>query len=202
METNTSNPESRAPDVGEAPTRVLVQTKTHLVPGDGYHKRCLFMLDLICQRTWNRDFDPKQHRWNVRGALFGYDHHPCYFLVDHGQSSNDEDITVLWYHWDGKSLNFIPQPLPKKIQSKLKEYPFTRPSIKDIPKPHRPLDPVSRRESIQRKLYSDMSLSDGDVEFLRQHPEDEQWIKDNIESRFWSKLESFTHSPNGKGKLA
>lgn len=104
METNTSNPESRAPDVGEAPTRVLVQTKTHLVPGDGYHKRCLFMLDLICQRTWSRDFDPKQHRWNVRGALFGYDNHPCYFLVDHGQSSNDEDITVLWYHWDGKSL--------------------------------------------------------------------------------------------------
>jgi hypothetical protein len=92
------------------PTRILVQTKTHLVPGDDYHQRCLFMLDLICQHHWKRDFHPGQDRWSVYGARFGYDKRRCYFLVDHGQSTTDDDIMLLWYQWTGESLSepFVP----------------------------------------------------------------------------------------------
>ena len=73
------------------PIRILVQTKTSLVPGEGYHERCMFMLNTICQHHWNRDFDLAQDRWNVYGAQFGYDNRDCYFLIDHGQSLSDKD---------------------------------------------------------------------------------------------------------------
>ena len=107
MEATASVPKDTTPHLEEnstKPTRVLVQTKTHLVPGGDYDERLLFMLDLICQHHWNRDYDPDQDRWSVYGARFGYDNRRCYFLVDHGQSSTDDDIPVLWYQWTGESL--------------------------------------------------------------------------------------------------
>jgi hypothetical protein len=107
METTASKPEGTATHLernSTAPQRILVQTETHLVPGDDYHQRCLFLLDLICQLHWNRDFDPDQDRWSVYGAWFGYVNRPCYFLVDHGQTLNDDDVPILWYEWTGGSL--------------------------------------------------------------------------------------------------
>ncbi|QPH15599.1 hypothetical protein C2857_000039 [Epichloe festucae Fl1] len=151
------------------------------------------MLDLICQRTWNRDFDPKQDRWNVYGARFGCDNRRCYFLVDHGKSLCDSDVTVRWYQWDGESLNFVPQVLPLEIQAKLKQYPFTPPSIQDMSKTRCPPDSFAKQQSIRTKLRSDMSLSDSDIACLRQYLKERQWIKDHIESRFCSKIESIAN---------
>ena len=91
------------------PIRILVQTKTHLVPGDEYAERVDRMRNLICQHHWNRDFDWNQDRWNVYGADFGFDDRNCYFLVDHGESPTDPPI--LWYSWTGESLLVIPGPL-------------------------------------------------------------------------------------------
>lgn len=107
METKAGVPKDAAPPLEEnsmEPTRVLVQTKTHLVPGKDYDERLLFMLDLICQRHWDRDFDPDKDRWSTYGTRFGYDNRRCYFLLDHGQSLSDGDVSVLWYQWTGESL--------------------------------------------------------------------------------------------------
>ncbi|KAK3938863.1 hypothetical protein QBC46DRAFT_389326 [Diplogelasinospora grovesii] len=91
----------------------------------------------------------------------------------------------------------MPQALPPEVQTKLKEYPFTRPSTQDMPKMP-PLDPVARRQSIRTKLRSDMSLSNNDVEFLREHPEEAKWLKDHIETRFGLKFESLANSRDGQ----
>jgi hypothetical protein len=107
METTVNEPKGTAPPLKEkpeGPTRILVQTQTHLVPGDDYGARCFFMLNLICQHHWNRDFVFGEDRWNSYGTQFGYDNLPCYFLVDHGQSATDHDVPILWYEWTGKSL--------------------------------------------------------------------------------------------------
>ncbi|PVH70447.1 hypothetical protein DL98DRAFT_564161 [Cadophora sp. DSE1049] len=170
-------PEGAAPHLGEkstGPIRILVQTKTHLHP----------------------DFDPDQDRWRVHGARFGCDKRHCYFLVDHGRSPTDDNVPVLWYQWTGESLKAMPEALPQEVQIKLRQYPFTRPSTKDMPKPP-PLDAATRRQSIRSKLHSDMSPSDSDFELMREHPKDARWLKDHIESRFWLKFESLAKSREG-----
>ncbi|POR31688.1 Uncharacterized protein TPAR_08097 [Tolypocladium paradoxum] len=193
--------QSITPDIGEdpgVPKRILVQTKTHLVPGDDYHQRCLFLLDVMCRHHWNRDFDPRQDRWSEYGAWFGYDNRRCYFLVDHGQSSADRHVPVLWYEWTGESLKAMPRFLPLELQTRLQEYPFNRPSRKDLPK-RPPLDACTRRQSIRSKLRSEMCLSDSDFEFMREHPEEARWLKEHIESRFWSKFEALANALNDQG---
>jgi hypothetical protein len=107
METTANEPKDTAPSLEEnltGPKRILVQTKTHLVPGDEYGKRCYFILDLVCQHHWNRNFVFGEDRWNSYGTEFGYDNRTCYFLVDHGQSATDDDVPVIWYQWTGESL--------------------------------------------------------------------------------------------------
>jgi hypothetical protein len=107
METTINEPKGTAQpfkEDPEGPKRILVQTQTHLVPGDDYGARCFFILNLICQHHWNRDFVFGEDRWNQYGAQFGYDRLTCYFLVDHGQSATNDDVPVLWYQWTGKSL--------------------------------------------------------------------------------------------------
>lgn len=88
----------------EPPQRILVQTKTHLVPGNGYHERQLFMMNLMCQLHWKRNYHPRQDRWYVRGARFAYKNRRCFFLIDHGHSSADDEVVVSWYKWNGDSL--------------------------------------------------------------------------------------------------
>lgn len=88
----------------EAPKRILLRSATHLVPGDEFMEKIMFMLDLICQHHWGRDFDRKHDRWSSFGARFGYPNRRCYFLLDHGQSLADEAVPVLWYEWMGESL--------------------------------------------------------------------------------------------------
>ena len=69
-----------------------------------------------------------------------------------------------------------------EVQVKLKEeYPFTRPKT-----PHkRP----PRRETVRSKLRCAMELSDADLKFMSDHPEDVEWLKDHVESRFSLKFE-------------
>lgn len=95
---------NRPPQAG--PVRILVQTVTHLVPGDEYAERVEYMRNLICQHHWKRDFDRDQDRWNVYGHHFGLRNRNCYFLIDHGHVDGESctDPPVLWYKWTGESL--------------------------------------------------------------------------------------------------
>jgi hypothetical protein len=88
------------------PTRMLVRTATQLVPGPGthYHSRVSQMLDIMCQYGWGGETVSREDRWAVYDAEFVYDNRRCYFLLDHGFAEENEEITTLWYQWDGKSL--------------------------------------------------------------------------------------------------
>lgn len=90
----------------DAPVRIVVQTKTHLVPGKDYYKRTDFMLNLICQQHWHRDmqFGPQSDRWDLYGGMFGYDNRDCFFPLDHGKADDDDAVPVLRYHWTGDRL--------------------------------------------------------------------------------------------------
>ncbi len=87
----------------------------------------------------------------------------------------------------------IPQALPPEIQFKLRAYPFTRPSFKDVPK-RGPLDAITRRQSIRSELHAEASLNDGDFEFLKEHLEEARRLKDHIENQFWLKFEALANS--------
>lgn len=100
-------PDRKAPT---GPVRILVTTATHLVPGDGYEWKLIFITNQICQYHWARDYDPSIDRWTSYGAQFGYDNRKCYILLDHGNDApeNDDDIPILWYRWTGDSLYEAP----------------------------------------------------------------------------------------------
>ncbi|KAK4032234.1 hypothetical protein C8A01DRAFT_41327 [Parachaetomium inaequale] len=73
--TNTANVEAvDATDAADhdRPVRILVQTTTHLVPGDksmGFGERVDGMVKLICHHVWQRDYDPlRERQWMHGGA--------------------------------------------------------------------------------------------------------------------------------------
>ena len=84
------------------PLRILVQTKTHLVQGADYHEKKWFILDMICQHHWKRDYIPVRDRWSAHGTKFGLTNRRCYFLLDHGETLDDNTVPVLWYEWTGE----------------------------------------------------------------------------------------------------
>ena len=107
MEITANESGATAPPLKEntmGPKRILVETKTHLVPGDEYGTKCHSMIHLICQHHWNRNFIFGEDRWYSYGTQFGYDNRTCYFLVDHGQSATGDDVPVVRYQWTGESL--------------------------------------------------------------------------------------------------
>ncbi|POR31237.1 Uncharacterized protein TPAR_08559 [Tolypocladium paradoxum] len=193
-----SVPQEEPGDLSARPLRILVQTKTNLVPGNDYAERVEFMRNLICQHHWNRDFDWHQDRWNAYGDEFGYENRSCYFLIDHCHGESPDNPPVLWYKWTGKSLIAIQQALPAKIQAKLKEYPFSRRPIQRLPKE---APAPTRRQIIRSKLRRDMTILDADVQFLVTHPEDARWLRDNIETRFWLKIQALCHFEQDEGIL-
>ncbi|KAK0764334.1 hypothetical protein N5P37_003733 [Trichoderma harzianum] len=182
------------------PVRILVQTVTSLVPGNDYWQRILYIRNIICQYHWNRDFDWDKDRWNSYGDDFGYENRNCYFLIDHGESA--EDPPILRYKWTGKLLIAIPEPLPEEIQSKLEKHPFPRQPRQPTKRSRKPtpgkLDAKAHRRIIQSNLRRDAIIIDESIEFLATHPEDARWLKDNIEARFWSKIQSLLESRQGK----
>ncbi|TRX96867.1 hypothetical protein FHL15_002173 [Xylaria flabelliformis] len=116
------------------PVRILVETTTHLVPGELYSERINGMRNVICHYHWGRAFDDATDRCYVYG-LGGADDlrserdqsRVCFFLVDSGETlSERENPPVLRYRWTGKKLVYIRRALPAVVVAKLKEYPFMR----------------------------------------------------------------------------
>ncbi|KAF4973625.1 hypothetical protein FZEAL_9269, partial [Fusarium zealandicum] len=178
-------------DTPARPVRILVQTVTHLVPGNHYGERVEYMRNLICQHHWNRDFDWDQDRWNIHGNDFAIPNRNCYFLIDHGHSEPSEDPPVLWYKWMGESLIAMQQALPRKVQRKLRDYPFSRRPIQRVrSEPSGRFDAATHRQIIRTKLRCDMIIIEDDLRFLRAHPEDASWLKNHIEPQLWMKIQS------------
>jgi hypothetical protein len=70
------------------------------------------------------------------------------------------------------------------IHAKLKEdFPFTY-----RPDPQRAKRPI--REIVKSRLYCDDNLPNSNMEFMREHPEDMQWLKTHVRPRFWRKFVS------------
>jgi hypothetical protein len=107
---NVSPPDqSPADPIPTGPLRILVQTKTHLVPGDFYGDKIERMRNLICQQVWGRDYIAGSDRWNSYGTEFGYENRTCFFLVDCGMTAEygeppTDDPKVIWYRWTGDTL--------------------------------------------------------------------------------------------------
>ena len=88
----------------EPPVRILVQTLTHLVPGNDSFERTDLILNRICQHHWNCDFSAPKFRWASYNTQFAINNRRCFFLIDYGESQNDDDVPVLSYEWTGDTL--------------------------------------------------------------------------------------------------
>ena len=165
------------------------------------------MQNLICQHHWNRDFQDRD-RWDAYGAKFGYSNRNCFFLLDHGETDDDSTVPILRYHWTGKYLyeslsrekkkqqkhdianagSFsipIKGDIPPKMLEKLKnESSFTRPPFEK-----RIMDDATKCKYIQIDLRSEIGLNDEQIKYLKEHPQQTEWLKNNTESRFWKIVE-------------
>lgn len=95
----------------DRPLRVLVQTKTQLVPGDKsteFRQRFEAMRRMICHHVWGRDFDQFRERFWSKGE-FDLNDRDCWFLVDHCDPSSelDPNLPLLRYRWTGTELSVV-----------------------------------------------------------------------------------------------
>jgi hypothetical protein len=95
----------------------------------------------------------------------------------------------------------IPYALPDSFQTRLREYPFTRPSKENLPKPPEKSD-IDLRGDIRYFLRDEKPLNGREITFLIKHPEHAEWIKDNIEPQFWAKAESSLKARQDEGSAA
>ncbi|RJE25272.1 hypothetical protein PHISCL_02422 [Aspergillus sclerotialis] len=117
-----------------------------------------------------------------QGAQFGLNNKRCFFLVDYSESENDDEVPVLYYEWTGESLKPLPQLANEpEVQTSLKdEVPFTqrrrmKPSNREPP-------PI--RRLVKSRLYSEQSIPESDLDYMREHPEDREWLKTHVRPRF------------------
>ncbi|KAF2785783.1 hypothetical protein K505DRAFT_290765 [Melanomma pulvis-pyrius CBS 109.77] len=174
----TASKTERSP---EPPVRILVETLTHLVPGNGSYERTYAILHRICQHHWDCDFTVPKFRYATYNCQFAINNRRCFFLVDYGKSQNDDDVPVLYYEWTGETL----KPLPRlatdpEIQAKLKEdLPFTRQRSK------REKREVPIRRLVKSRLHYEEYIKRSETDYMREHPEDIMWLKAHLRPRLW-----------------
>jgi hypothetical protein len=86
------------------PERIVVKAKARYVPGDEFEERCKLMKNLICQEILGRDFDGFQNRFYVYRGYFSFPDRSCFFLLDCGYTTTDDNVPISLYKWDGKSM--------------------------------------------------------------------------------------------------
>lgn len=82
-------------------TRILVQCKSHEMPGSNAEKNER-MANLACQKAWGRYFSDDQDRLVARGGYFLYNQR-CWLIIDNGPV-DAVDYTTLWYRWKKQEL--------------------------------------------------------------------------------------------------
>lgn len=142
------------------------------------------ILNRVCQYHWNCDFSVPRFRWASHNGQFALNNRRCFFLVDYGESQNDDEVPVLCYEWTGETLKPLPQlATDPEIQAKLKEeVPFTwQPSKREKPKLPIP-------KLIKSRLYCEEYIPISEMDYMREHPEDVKWLKDHLRPRLWTKF--------------
>ncbi|KAH6843404.1 hypothetical protein B0I37DRAFT_346917 [Chaetomium sp. MPI-CAGE-AT-0009] len=194
------------------PVRVLVQTQTHLVPGDkstDFGERYKAMLDLICQHVWQRGYDKFRERDWVYRAHFALDNVECWFLVDHHgpDPSPPQDPPIVWYRWTGSELFLtycysviIHDRPPSRVRRELRHYPFERVPhhllIEEYPRRRTPKVYKSRAEEMRVKrhmlhdtLLSNLCLTELLLRFVQDFPDAAEWVKARVPPEAWARLE-------------
>lgn len=54
------------------------------------------------------------------------------------------------------------------------------------------MDAAIQRQMIRTRLRTNMEIPERDFAFLREHPEDAEWLRDTVGPVLWSKLESLS----------
>ncbi|KAH6641262.1 hypothetical protein F5144DRAFT_463765, partial [Chaetomium tenue] len=163
------------------PLRVLVQTKTHLVPGDKSTyspTRMTEMENRICRHVWQRDQQQDSERMFSYNTYLMIDNLDCWFLVDHHgfDPRPDVDPPVLWYKWTGTELYKV---VPLHLRD---------------PKPERtPLSPAQeilrQRGSLWRTLAMGLGVLDRHIQFVKEHPDHAEWVKTHLPAELWGEVE-------------
>ncbi|KAL2127967.1 hypothetical protein VTI74DRAFT_9919 [Chaetomium olivicolor] len=186
---NTSDPDSAL--------RVLVQTQTHLVPGDKsteFGERYDAMVNLIFQHLWQREYDKFRERvWNYH-CHFALDNVECWFLVDHHgpNPSSPPDPPIICV--------MIRDPLPGRVRRDLRHYPFQRVAyhvlIQEYRKRRTPRVYKSRaeeicvkREMLRDTLLSNLGLTEELVRFAQDCHGAAEWVKARVPPDTWARLE-------------
>ena len=85
----------------------------------------------------------------------------------------------------------INTPLPDRVRSRLKRYPFdpSPPESKPVANQKRPNwnDPFFMRQHVYLKLRRMMMIFEEDLQFIRAHPQHAEWIKETIGPEIWTK---------------
>lgn len=92
-----------------SPVRVLVQTYTHLVPGEARPHKLEFLRDTIAGRVLKTKHNRSTAHMHVYDDMFAIPGRQCFFLYDYaaapvGDDVADDDIPLLWYRWTGEQL--------------------------------------------------------------------------------------------------
>jgi hypothetical protein len=67
----------------------------------------------------------------------------------------------------------------EEVQAELKEMPFTLPPWEPYEKP-----PI--RETVRKRLRRVQTIPDKELEYMKEHPEDMEWLEKKVKPRFWS----------------
>jgi hypothetical protein len=81
----------------------------------------------------------------------------------------------------------LPGEIPSKLSTRLKRYPFTKAPTQQPPHTGQPWP---MRERIRSSLHLKEYMFQVYLDHLKDHPEDVRWLKDNLEPKFWSRLET------------
>ncbi|KAG8166814.1 hypothetical protein KVR01_002503 [Diaporthe batatas] len=197
-------------DTTHSPVRVLVQTYTHLVPGEARPDKLEFLRKTIAKRVLKMRHNKSTAYMHVYDDLFAIPGRQCFFLYDYastpiGDDIVDDEIPILWYRWSGDKMMALNQKPPKRIRRTIREdYPFMirvlKPKLHDLERPdmskeelkrHRmketPEERTKRRRELeQAKLRRLDYLYDHELQWLSDEPEHEAWLQANVEPRAWS----------------
>ncbi|KAK4106686.1 hypothetical protein N658DRAFT_555499 [Parathielavia hyrcaniae] len=178
----------------DRPVRVLVQTRTHLVPGDkstDYWERIDAMERLIGRHVWQRNLDRLRERtWHLK----------CHFVVPRCRVLGTSSPGVLLTSRSGVTIH---GPLPRSVRRELRHYPFER-----NPHRHKPLfvlepgatpprrkfrshsEEVRIRRSVLRDcLLEGSGMSDALVEFAIENPDVVEWVRARVPPETWGRLD-------------
>ncbi|KAF2220222.1 hypothetical protein BDZ85DRAFT_252167 [Elsinoe ampelina] len=177
----TEDTKSAATDP-QPPTRVLVQTLPRLLPEGKYSfERKDAMLDQICLFYWNRTSKYPRFRLYMHKVEFAYPNRKCFFLVDHGECADGDHVPVVSYEWTGDAFVSRPQlaahpKVQKVLSSKIPFNPQPRGS-----EPER----LPVRKAVRRMLRNLDRIPLEDLEYMRAHEEDQEWLRTHVRPRLW-----------------